>query len=129
LTEGYRIVFLVSALAVGAAVMSGVAYLRVVKMLKEQQARWNRRQQAMQSELGVLRSQMAELQAGLADSQTRGSAPAPGSMSGLNLNRRVQAIRLSRRGDSPGAIAAALGVPQGEVELLLKVRQMASQTA
>jgi hypothetical protein len=43
---------------------------------------------------------------------------------GFNLNKRVQAMRLLRRGEEVGHIAAALGVPRAEVELLIRVQQM-----
>jgi len=47
-------------------------------------------------------------------------APAP-SRSGLNLSRRSQVIRMSRRGERAENIAATLSLPRREVELLLKV--------
>jgi hypothetical protein len=50
-------------------------------------------------------------------------APAP-VLSGLNLSKRSQAIRMSRRGDAPSQIAAALQLPLREVELLLKVHRI-----
>jgi hypothetical protein len=43
---------------------------------------------------------------------------------GLNVSRRFQALRLYRRGERPEQIAAALGVPVREVELLIKVHQI-----
>ena len=46
--------------------------------------------------------------------------PAP-PKSGLNLNKRSQVIRMSRRGEQAEKIAASLNLPQREVELLLKV--------
>lgn len=52
------------------------------------------------------------------------SGPAP-PRPGFNLNTRVQALRLSRQGESPDHIAARLGVPRREVELLIRVRRMA----
>ncbi len=55
-------------------------------------------------------------------------APFP-PRSGFNLSRRVQAMRLFRRGEDPGHIAAALGVPEKEVELLIRVQQMAAEPA
>jgi len=129
LVEDKWFVLCVAAFAAAVAAAQGLAQLRLTRRLADQQARWNRRQQAMQSELGALRGQIAELQSGLEECRRRGNAGSPAaSMTALNLTRRVQAIRLSRRGDSPGEIAAALGIPQGEVELLLKVRQMASET-
>ncbi len=42
----------------------------------------------------------------------------------MNLTRRSQALRLHRKGDSSERIAAALEVPQQEVDLLVKVHQI-----
>ncbi len=44
--------------------------------------------------------------------------------SGINLNKRAQVLRLHRRGESVPTIAAALGIAQKEVELLLKVQRL-----
>ena len=43
---------------------------------------------------------------------------------GLNLNSRVHAMRMLRRGEDMSHIAAALGVPRKEVELLIRVQAM-----
>ena len=40
---------------------------------------------------------------------------------GLNINRRVHVQRLLKKGEDPAHIAAALGVPQAEVDLLIRV--------
>jgi hypothetical protein len=50
------------------------------------------------------------------------SGPRPGP--GFNLNRRVQAMRMLRRGEGTTHIAAALGVPDKEVELLIRVQRI-----
>jgi hypothetical protein len=42
----------------------------------------------------------------------------------LNLTRRARVLHMRRRGDEPHTISAALGISQGEVELLLKLDQM-----
>jgi hypothetical protein len=42
----------------------------------------------------------------------------------INLTKRAQALRMSRRGESAESITAALAVPRNEVELLLKVHGM-----
>jgi hypothetical protein len=47
---------------------------------------------------------------------------------GLNLNRRSQALRLHRRGESPTQIAAELRVPLQEVLLLIKVHEIVMST-
>jgi hypothetical protein len=49
--------------------------------------------------------------------------PAP-TRSGLNLNKRSQALQMSRRGEKPQDIAAALSIPQNEVELLVKIQRI-----
>jgi DNA-binding NarL/FixJ family response regulator len=46
----------------------------------------------------------------------------------MNTSRRSQVLRMHRRGERPEQIAAALGLPQNEVDLLLKL-QRASQSA
>ena len=51
--------------------------------------------------------------------------PPPPPRSGLNLSARTQAIRLFRRGDDPRHIATVLGLPRNEIELLIKVHQLA----
>ena len=43
----------------------------------------------------------------------------------LNLNKRGQALRMRRRGENAETIAAALQIPRNEVDLLLKVHQLA----
>ena len=43
---------------------------------------------------------------------------------GFNINRRVHAARLLRKGEQVGHIAAVLGVPRAEVELLARVQGM-----
>lgn len=44
--------------------------------------------------------------------------------SGFNMNHRVQALRLLRRGEDVGHVAAALGVSRSEVELLVRVQKL-----
>ena len=43
---------------------------------------------------------------------------------GLNVSKRSQALRMHRRGDPPELVAATLGIPLQEVELLLKVHRI-----
>jgi hypothetical protein len=42
----------------------------------------------------------------------------------INLTRRGQVLRLSRRGDTARQIASTLGMRKGEVDLIIKVHQM-----
>ncbi len=54
--------------------------------------------------------------------------PAPARRS-VNLSKRSQVIRLSRRGEQAETIAATLGLPRREVELLLKVHRVSVASA
>ncbi len=49
--------------------------------------------------------------------------------SGMNLSKRVQAVRLLRRGEDVSHVAAALGVTRREVELLIRVQKLSGQRA
>src|SRR5215467_3490906 len=46
--------------------------------------------------------------------------PPPPVRQSLNLTKRSQVIRLSRRGERPETIAATLSLPRREVDLMLK---------
>jgi type II secretory pathway component PulM len=52
------------------------------------------------------------------------TAPSGGLGPALNLSKRAQALRMHRRGDASEQIAATLGVPLQEIELLLKVHRI-----
>lgn len=63
----------------------------------------------------------AQAQAEIAAAATPAEPSAVPVRPGMNLNRRSQALRLARRGESPEQIASRLGLPTGEVRLLLKI--------
>jgi hypothetical protein len=48
---------------------------------------------------------------------------------GLNLTKRVHALRMLRRGEDIAHVAAALGVPRKEVELLIRVQTIGKARA
>jgi hypothetical protein len=54
--------------------------------------------------------------------------PAP-MHGGLNLSKRVHAMRMLRRGEDVAHIAAALGVPRREVELMIRVQSIGKARA
>jgi len=64
-----------------------------------------------------------------ASAAAAGESAAVAARPGMNLNRRSQALRLHRRGETPDEIARLLSMPAGEVRLLLKVHQMLAQQA
>jgi hypothetical protein len=91
--------------------------------LAASESRWQKKLASLESEwekrARALDEQWKEL------SQAAGLLvpPAP-ARSGLNLNKRSQALQMSRRGEKPHDIAAALSIPQNEVELLVKVQRI-----
>jgi hypothetical protein len=91
--------------------------MRIMKL------RWTRRDSIHESATSELRSQVADLNSRLRDAEERtGVLVQPTApRSGLNLNKRSQVIRMSRRGEQAEKIAASLNLPHREVELLLKV--------
>jgi hypothetical protein len=55
----------------------------------------------------------------------RTGAGMPGTnLPGMNIGKRVQAMRMVRRNQDVSHIAAALGVTRREVELLIRVQRM-----
>jgi hypothetical protein len=72
------------------------------------------------------RKRLEEMAARVSEFQAREVEPAfvplPAARSGLNLNKRVQAMRMVRRNEDISTIAAALGVTRKEVELLIRVQ-------
>lgn len=85
-----------------------------------------KRDEALDTALNAVRVSLANLSKRLeqTERQTGLLAPPPPTPSGFNLSKRSQAIRMSRRGETPSQIAAALKLPQGEIDLLLKVHRI-----
>ncbi|HEX4595435.1 MAG TPA: hypothetical protein VH157_14225 [Bryobacteraceae bacterium] len=70
-----------------------------------------------------LRAQLQQLHERLRDAEDRAGIPMapPSPKASLNLNKRTQILRMSRRGERTENIAASLSLPRREVELLLKI--------
>lgn len=59
-----------------------------------------------------------------------GPGPFTGSVSldtGMNLSKRVQILRLNRRGESSAHIASVLTIPLAQVELVLKLQRQTDE--
>ena len=109
-------------LGLGGVVLSVVAILQ-----SSSSARLlDRRTKARQKELEAAFEAAQETVRGLAREidQIQGQSPAAPARRSLNLSTRSQALRMHRRGDTAGQIAAALQVPLQEVELLLRVHNI-----
>jgi len=90
--------------------------------LQKSQDELNEKNQALAGELEKIKKRLDELSA-LMENRIEPAWPS----GGINLNKRVQALRMYRKGDAPETIAAALMLPRQEVELLLKVEQAAAE--
>lgn len=73
---------------------------------------------ALSANVEKLHSRIFEL-----EDRLRSNVVAKSSAATLNLTSRSLALKLSRSGRDPREIASILGVPQGEVTLLLKVQR------
>ena len=109
-------------IAVG-MILCVVLFVSLKRDLLSSEARARKKVSALESEwtakMELLDERWKEL------SQISGLLVAPAApRSGLNLNKRSQALRLSRRGETPREIATALSIPQNEVELLVKVQKI-----
>lgn len=87
------------------------------KKLADVEADW-------QAKMGILDERWEDL-----SQISRLLVPPTPPRSGLNVTRRSQVLQLFRRGKSPQEIAAALSLPNNEVDLLVKVQRIAEAGA
>jgi hypothetical protein len=93
-------------------------------------ARHHREQcETMQGRLSAALDALGQLRAQLEEAAQQPPPAAPALGPAINLNKRGQALRMNRRGESPETIAGALAVPRNEVDLLLKVHLLALEHA
>jgi len=109
---------------------AGIALCAFLFLSLKQELRLLRKRHLEQTQLAdhlarQLRSEIAHLKRvlvevdGKASQLPQLSPPRPA----MNTTRRSQILRMNRRGERPDQIAAALGVPKGEIDLLLKIDQ------
>lgn len=75
--------------------------------------------QSLASQLRKMECAMGRLRE---DVTLAGEPPVPGP--GMNLTRRARTLSMHFRGESVETIAAAIGAPRNEIELLLKIQKM-----
>jgi len=78
-------------------------------------------------ELISLAERISALEGAASASESRVVAGSAAIRSGMNLNRRTQALRQYRLGQASVDIAKTLEMPKAEVDLLLKVHRMVSE--
>lgn len=110
-------------------------FVSTARNVESLRTRFDRRLRDAELQTGVLGAQVATLQSRVEDISTR-TQELEGTVSslaatrrtqitraGVDANQRTQVLRLARRGEQPERIAAELGVPKSEVDLLLKVQR------
>lgn len=103
-------------------------FLLVKRDLHTSEGRWSLKYTSAEKEWRSSLDALQEQVRGLSLT-TRLFVPPMAPRSGLNLNKRSQALLMHRRGEEPEQIAAALSVPQSEVDLLLTVNRIALSQA
>jgi len=81
--------------------------------------------ETMQGRLSHALDAMGHLRAQVEEAALQSPPPTQALGPAINLNKRGQVLRMSRRGENTETIAGALGVPRNEVDLLLKVHRLA----
>ncbi len=99
--------------------------------IRKLETRWSRKQRGLEETIHAVQAELDEVKERLREAEERAGvlvAPTP-PPSGLNLSKRTQALRMFARGEPPERIAAALSLPDSEVQLLLKVQHMVAEQA
>ena len=92
---------------------------------------WERERESLLEHQRELKTQIVALETAMREQEQRAESISAVTISsavrpGMNLQRRAQILRLAKRGDNPQQIATTVGMPQNEVELLLKLHQQQS---
>jgi hypothetical protein len=112
--------------AVACALLAGLyLFVSLKRDLTYAERQSRKRHTDLEAAVRKAQSEIGKLQAAVREAEERAGMlvpPAP-IRSGMNISKRAQALRMYRRGDCPETIAASLGIPAGEIELLLKVQR------
>ena len=106
-------------------------FLTLKQEIRRLKSRLDRQQAGEVAAAWNLKVKFEEITLRLRDSEERAGvlvAPEP-ARSGLNLTKRSQVIRMSRRGERAENIAASLSLPRGEVDLLLKINALTASNS
>lgn len=114
-------------LGLGGVALSIVAILQAKSSARYFDRRSSTAQARLNAELESAKEKVNELAGEVCQMREQTPQMPPPPRQGFNLTIRSQALRMHRRGDAPGQIAAALQVPVQEVELLLKVHRIVLQ--
>ncbi len=116
--------YLISGLVMlaGCLLLLGVLLRRLRRMAE----RLEQERSAAESRMETVLSRLADAEGRIGELEEDAGALVPPEppRSGLNLARRREALSRLRRGEPVATIAAAMGLPAGELELLGKVQKM-----
>jgi hypothetical protein len=111
----------------GVLTSGGIAFLHLLISTKLEMRRQQKRHFA---ENGSLRETLAALQGKVAElcceASERAAIPSS-ALTGFNIQKRAEALRMYRRGCGSHTIAEALGLTQAEVDLIGKVHLIATR--
>ena len=114
--------YILLALAATAGLFLFGSLEREIRQLKSRLRRQPQAEVVSQEEFQI---RLQRLNERLQEAEERSSMPVPAPVTqSLNLNKRTQALRMSRRGAPANKIAATLNLPRREVELLLKIHAL-----
>jgi len=115
--------YLLLALVAAASLFLFASLEREIRRLKSRLRRQTGGELVSQDEFQI---RLDDFNARLRETEERASIPAQAApvKPSLNLNKRTQALRMSRRGAPAPNIAASLNLPRKEVELLLKIQRL-----
>lgn len=112
-------------IGLGGVALSFAAILQTSSSRRLMEHRQRARHAQLEAAFASARETVSSLSIKVQQIQEQSPAPAAAVLRpGFNLTTRSLALRMHRRGDDPGQIAAALQVPLQEVELLLKVHRI-----
>jgi cell division protein FtsB len=125
-----RFVFPILSYAGTAAAMLVCLYLffTLKREIAAVASRKQNEREALKTAIRDLRQRMEELERNIEAMSGDAASPAV-SIRSININKRMQALRMARRGDGPERISAALGLPASEARLLAKVQRLIADAA
>lgn len=107
--------------------LSIALFVQVKLEMRRQSKRWAEERSALQATNLALQGALDGLRREPAAQENAPANSMPALRPSLNMTRRSQILRLHHRGEAPDQIAAALGVPVNEVDLMLKVNKMVNE--
>jgi hypothetical protein len=108
---------------VATAGLSVYLFISLKRDLTVVEARWMRNAEQLRTQVSEYAAELETLRGELEVMEQR-SDPSATVARTLGSGTRIQALRMIKNGEGPEYIAATLGLPRTEVELLIKVQRL-----